>query len=124
MELKFNGQYVFRTGQRLFLGTKPKTKPKQEEDSKVRNAEIEIINTLAKGILARDKEAEEEERQLAQLHPDPPPPVLLAKTGTEKEVEEHYAKPETIRTNVNGIRGLESYAPPPILLAPLQQEAK
>ena len=35
MKLKFNGASVFRTGQRLFLGTKSKTKTKKEANVKV-----------------------------------------------------------------------------------------
>ena len=123
MQLKYGGRHVFRTGQRLILGTKPKTKTKKEDT--MNNAAIDIMNQLAKGILARDKEAEDQERQLAQLHPDPPPACLLAPTETAKLVEEHYQKPGTIKTNVNGVKGMESYAPPPILLAPIEpKEAK
>ena len=84
---------------------------------------VKIINTLAASILARAKEDELQERQLAQLHPDPPPPVLLAPTQAQKEVEEHYAKAETIKKNAGGIRGMESYLPPPILFAE-REEAK
>lgn len=117
-ELKYNGQYVFRT-QRSAIN--PKSTKKEKEDKEVNNAEKQIINQLAAGILARAKDDEERERQLAQLHPDPPPPCILAKTESQEEVERHYQKPGTIRTNVNG---MESYEPPPCILAPLGEEEK
>ncbi len=115
MTLKFNGQHVFRTGQRLTLETKPQTK---KEDSEVRNAEKIIINELARGIISR---AKEEERQLAASQPDPPPLLLLEKTQSQREVERHYQKPGMITTNANGV---EAYAPPPCILAPLGEEEK
>lgn len=108
MTLKFNGQHVFRTGQRLVLETKP-TKPKEDE---MGNAEKEIINALAEGILSRKRD---EERQLAAAQPGSPPPVILAKTETQERIDAHYAKPESI--TVNRHTGRESYAPPPVLLA-------
>ena len=119
MQLKFNGKSVMRVGQRLVLQTNP-NKPKQKEEQ-VNNAAKQIINELAKGILARAKEDEHQERQLAQLQPGSPPPVLLAKTETQKRVEDWYEKPGTIKTNVNGVKGMESYTPPPVLLAPIEE---
>ena len=109
-ELKYNGERVFRVGQKLTL----QIKPKQKEENEVHNAEKQIINELAASILAR---AKDEERQLAASQPGSPPPVILAKTQSQEEVERHYQQPETIKTNVNGVKGLESYAPPPCLLA-------
>ena len=123
MKLRFNGQHVFRVGQRLILGTKPKTK-NEKEDNKVNANAVKLINTLARGINARAKEDEDQERQLAQLHPDPPPACILAPTKTQQEVDAWYSKPETIKTNVNGIRGLESYQPPLVLLAEVTAEEK
>ena len=70
----------------------------------------------------RDRVAEEK-RQLADAQPDPPPAVLLAPTPTRKLIEEHYEKPGTIKTNVNGVQGMESYAPPPCILSPVEKEA-
>ncbi len=103
MTLKFNGRRVFRTGQRLTL----QTKPKQKEDT-MRNAEKTIINELAAGILAW---ARDEERQLAASQPDPPPSCILAKTETQTEVAKHYES-----NTVHFAPGLESYAPPPVIL--------
>lgn len=64
------------------------------------------------------------QKQLAEEQPDSPPAVLLAKTETKKRVEDWYEKPGTIKTNVNGVKGLESFQPPPILLAPVIKEAE
>ena len=113
--MTLNG-YVFRVGQRIAQEFNPKTK---KEDSKVRNEEKQLINTLARGINARAKEEEDQLKQLAQLHPDPPPPLLLEKTGVAKEVEEYY------KTNTRtGESGLTMFTPPPVLLAPLTEEEK
>ena len=76
MRLKFNGRRVFRTGQRLVLGTKSKTKTKQKEEPMNANA-VSLINTLAADINRRAKEEEDQLKQLAELHPAEPPPVLL-----------------------------------------------
>ncbi len=114
-ELKYNGQYVFRT-QRSAIN--PKSTKKEKEDKKVNNAEKTIINQLAAGILARKRD---EQRQLAAAQPDPPPAVILEPTEGQKEVERHYAKPGTITTNANGV---EAYDPPPCILAPLGEEEK
>lgn len=123
MELKFNGQYVFRTGQRLVLGTKPKTKQQQKEDNTMNaNASIPLINTLARGINAIAKWDEDQLKQLAALQPDPPPACILAPTESQKEIDDWYAKQGTIKTNVNGVQGMESYAPPPLLLADPKEE--
>ena len=110
-ELKYNGQYVFRT-QRSAIN--PKSTKKEKEDKEVRNAEKQIINSLAAGLL---EQAKDKKRQLAASQPDPPPRLLTEPTSSRKRIEEHYEKPGTIKTNVNGVQGLESYAPPPVLLA-------
>ncbi len=104
-ELKFNGEYVMRVGQRLTLQTKPKTK---KEDKEVNNAEKTIINQLAAGLLAR---AKDEKRQLAASQPDPPPPCILAKTETQTEVAKHYES-----NTVYSASGREAYEPPPVIL--------
>lgn len=113
-ELRFNGEYVFRT-QRNFINPESKTK----KEDKVNNAEKQVMNALAEGILNR---MQDEKWQVAALQPAEPPPVLLAKTQSQKAVDEWYEKPGTIKTNVNGVRGLESFAPPPVLLADPKEE--
>lgn len=85
----------------------------------MRNAEKVLINTLAKGLIARDKEANDQVKQLAALHPAEPPPVLLEKTPIQKEIEEFYEN-----NTVTSASGREAYAPPPVLLAPLTEEEK
>ena len=116
MTLKYGGQHVFRTGQRLVLGTKPKTKPKQKEDSAVNDAAKTIINTLAEGILNR---MQDEKQRLAASQPDPPPPVILEPTEVQKEVRAHYE--DKINT-VHSASGREAYLPPPVLLAPMKED--
>ena len=123
MELKFNGKSVFRTGQRLVLETKPKTQQQEKEENEVNQSAVKLINRLAQGICARAKEDEHVERQLAASQPDPPPPVLLEKTEAQREVDDWYSKSGTIKKNAGGIRGMESYEPPPILFAE-REEAK
>ena len=118
-ELKFNGEYVMRVGQRLTLQTKPKTK---KEDKEVNQNAVTIINRLAQGICAKAKEDEDRDRQLAASQPDPPPPLLLEKTQSQREVDDWYAKSETIKKNAGGISGMEAYEPPPVLLAPVEKE--
>jgi len=105
MKLKHDGQYVFRT-QRSAIN--PESTQKEKEDKKVRNAEKTIINELAAEILAW---ARDEERQLAASQPDPPPPCILAKTQTQTEVAKHYES-----NTIHSAPGLESYAPPPVIL--------
>ncbi len=78
-----------------------------------------LINTLARGINASAKEDEDQLKQLAALYPDPPPPVLLAKTKTQEMIEEHY-KSNTITSR----SGREAYTPPPVLLAEVTPEEK
>ena len=80
----------------------------------MRIAEKTIINELAAGILAR---AKDEERQLAASQLDPPPPVILAKTETQKEIEEHYK-----RNTIHSGSGREAYEPPPVLLVEREEE--
>lgn len=191
MKLRFNGQHVMRTGQRLILGTKPKTKTKKEDTVKIQsisqhdrgrwsrlvtlvetffseqlaisgredfklsgNPKTELqIDTQERNLLtalwkvtiahfntgrdistieetqlptnaaarqfAKDTIARlrDQDKSWAAEQPAPAPAVLLAKTETRKRVEDWYEKPGTIKTNVNGVQGMESYAPPPVLLA-------
>jgi len=123
MTLKYQGQHVMRVGQKFAHEFKTTTK-QQKEDKEVNANAAKLINTLAAGILARAKDDEKRQLAATQSHPDPPPACILAKTPAQEEVERHYQKPDTIRTNVNNIRGLESYEPPPVLLAPIEKETK
>ena len=63
------------------------------------------------------------QKQLAEEQPGSPPPVILAKTETQKRIEAWYEKPGTIKTNVNGVQGMESYAPPPCILSDPKEES-
>lgn len=112
--LKFNGERVFRIGQKIAHKYQPN---KQKEDKEVTNAEKEVMNRLARGITARAKD-----EAGIRVQVGPPPPVILARTEAQKRVAEHYEKPETIRTNVNDIKGMESYEPPPCILAPVEED--
>ncbi len=122
-QLKYQGQHVFRT-QRFVINPKKSELIQQSKEEPMNANAVSLINTLAADINRRAKEEEDQLKQLAELHPAEPPPVLLAKTGTHKEVDDWYARSETIKTNVNGIRGLESYQPPPVLLAEVTAEEK
>jgi len=122
MTLKFNG-HVFRT-QRFVINPKKSELTQQKKEDTVNKEETQIMNTLAKGILARDKEAQDRVNQLAALQPGPAPACILEPTQAQKELDEHYEKSTTITTNVSGIKGLESFTPPPVLLAPLTKEER
>jgi len=122
MGLKYHGRRVFRVGQCITQQFKTTTTKQKKEDAMNANA-VNLINILAKEICARAKDDEERQLAATKSHPDPPPACILEPTEVQKEVERHYRKPETIRTNVNGVEGLESYEPPPILFAE-REEAK
>ncbi len=61
----------------------------------------------------RDRVAEEK-RQLADAQPDPPEPVLLERTESQKEIDQHY---DDKRNTITSESGREAYLPPPVLLA-------
>jgi len=113
MKLKHNGEHVFRT-QRITQNFEP-IKPQQKEDNDVNNAATKVINRLAAGILARAKDESGIRVQVA-----PPPACILARTKAREMIDAHYAQPGTVKTNVNDIKGMESYEPPPCILAPLE----
>ena len=115
-ELKHNGKHVFRVGQTLTLKTKPTTKKEEQE---VTNAEKTIMNELAKAAVAR---RESVGRVQIGEQVGSPPPVILARTTAKERIEEHYSQPGTVRTNANGVKGMESYAPPPCILADPEED--
>ncbi len=133
MKLKHDGQHVFRTGQRIAQHFKPTEK---EKEDKVIAKEKKRLKEFAQSAIERFNDQKREERLRGR--PDPPPLVTLeerlrggsnlppllfpAKTETQKMVSDWYSKPDTIRENVGGVPGMESFEPPPVLLGPVEKE--
>ena len=89
-------------------------------------AEVSSVDANAKNkefVQATIERMNQEKRERLSAQPDPPPAVLLAPTPTRKCIEEHYQKPGTIKTNVNGVQGMESYEPPPVILSAVEKGA-
>jgi len=102
MTLKFNGERVFRVGQKIAHEFKP-IKPTKKEDN-VDAREKKELKEFAQSAIAGFNDKKREERLRGR--PDPPPlvtleerlrggsklpPILLpAKTETQRKIDEHY----------------------------------
>jgi len=128
MKLKHDGQYVFRTGQRITQHFK--TTEKDKED-KMKVSEKKERKEFARAVIERFNDQKREERLRGRPNPPPlvtleerlrggsnlPPLILPAQTETQKMVEEHYKTNE-----VRSESGRVAFEPPPVLLAPLKEE--
>ena len=131
MTLKYQGR-VFRTGQKIAHQFKTTEKEKEDE---MNAREKKELSEFAKAAIELFND-QKKERLSAQ--PNPPPLVILeerlrggsnlppllfpAQTETQKMVSDWYSKPDTIRENVGGVQGMESFEPPPVLLGPVEKE--
>ncbi len=129
MTLKFNGERVFRVGQKIAHEFKP-IKPTTKED-KMKASEKKERKEFAQSAIESFHDQKREER--LRDRPDPPPlvtleerlrggsnlpPLLLpAQTETRKMIEKHYKTNE-----VRSESGRVAFEPPPVLLAPLEEE--
>ncbi len=128
MTLKFNGQHVFRTGQKLTLQTKPTEK---EKEDKMNAREKKERKEFARAVIERFNDQKREERLRDRPNPPPlvileerlrggsnlPPLLLPAQTETRKMIEEHYKTNE-----VRSESGRVAFEPPPVLLAPMKED--
>ncbi len=129
MTLKFNGERVFRVGQKIAHEFKPIKPTKKEDDVNAR--EKKELKEFAQSAIERFNDQKREERLRDRPNPPPlvtleerlrggsnlPPLLLPAQTETRKMIEKHYKTNE-----VRSESGRVAFEPPPCIMAPLEEE--